>query len=60
MFEETFIIPDYFTNFSFPLQVHSFQRKTLQVPGMWERILSVQDSCRPQNITHAGEGTEAV
>lgn len=42
-----------------PLQIHSFQRKALQVSGVWEGLLSVQDSGCPQNITHAGQGTEA-
>lgn len=28
--------------------------------GVWQRLLSVQDSRRPQDITHAGEGTEAL
>lgn len=27
--------------------------------GVWEGLLSVQDSGCPQNITHAGQGTEA-
>lgn len=27
--------------------------------GVWEGLLSVQDSGRPQNITHASQGTEA-
>ena len=43
----------------FPLQVHSLQRKALQMSGVWEGLLSVQDSGCPQNITHAGQGTEA-
>lgn len=43
----------------FPLQVHSFQRKALQMSGVREGLLSVQDSGSPQNITHAGQGTEA-
>lgn len=42
-----------------PLQVHPLQRKALQMSGVWEGLLSVQDSGRPQNITHAGQGTEA-
>lgn len=27
--------------------------------GVWKGLLSVQDSGRPQNITHADQGTEA-
>lgn len=40
-------------------QVHPLQREALQVPGVRQGLLSVQDSGRPQDVTHAGEGTEA-
>lgn len=40
------------------LQVYSFQRKALQMSGVWEGLLSVQDSGCSQNIAHAGQGTE--
>ncbi|MEQ2274277.1 hypothetical protein XENORESO_017593, partial [Xenotaenia resolanae] len=43
----------------FPLQIHSFQRKALQMSGVRKGILSVQDVGCPQNITHAGQGTKA-
>lgn len=36
-------------------QVHPFQRETLQVPGVREGLLPVQDPGGPQNPTHAGE-----
>ncbi|XP_038601468.1 protein odd-skipped-related 2 isoform X2 [Tachyglossus aculeatus] len=39
-------------------QVYSFQRKTLQMSGMWERILSIQNSGSSQNLTHAGISTQ--
>uniref|UniRef100_A0A663DRR2 Odd-skipped related transciption factor 2 n=1 Tax=Aquila chrysaetos chrysaetos TaxID=223781 RepID=A0A663DRR2_AQUCH len=35
--------------------VHPFQRETLQVPGVREGLLPVQDPGGPQNPTHAGE-----
>lgn len=41
------------------LQVHSLQREAVQMSGVREGLLSVQDSGRPQDVTHAGEGTEA-
>lgn len=37
------------------LQVHPFQRETLQVPGVREGLLPVQDPGGPQNAAHAGE-----
>lgn len=43
----------------FPLQIHPFQRKALQMSRVRKGILSVQDIGCPQNITHAGQGTEA-
>lgn len=41
------------------LQVHPLQREAVQVSGVREGLLSVQDSGRPQDVTHAGEGTQA-
>lgn len=41
------------------LQVHPLQREAVQMSGVREGLLSVQDSGRPQDVTHAGEGTEA-
>lgn len=28
------------------------------MPGVWKGFLSVQNSCCPQNITHAGQGAQ--
>lgn len=55
------ILPNYLLAalLCFTLQVHSFQRKALQVSGVWEGLLPVQDPGCPQNITHAGQGIEA-
>lgn len=43
-----------------PLQVHPFQRETLQVPGVREGLLPVQDPGGPQNPPHAGEPGAAL
>jgi len=28
------------------------------MPGVWKGFLSIQNSCCPQNITHAGQGAQ--